>query len=94
MEFLAWLYAYTKDEEVFSYKGEDILKHFVMLSKSTYERNKEIAEKFGVVVTEVKAFPTNGGWMIIDKYTKHMLEKDLKESDVDPLCKKMNYIRK
>ncbi len=72
---------------------EDLFKSFIMLSKQTYERNKSIAELFGVVITKVKCFPTDKGWMIVDKHTKHVLEKGLKESEVDIVCLKQNYIR-
>lgn len=59
------------------------------------QHNKAIAELFGVVVTKVKAFPnSSGNWMIIDKYTKHLLHKNLKnEYEVDLLCKKNNYVK-
>jgi hypothetical protein len=59
------------------------------------QHNKTIASLFGVVVTKVKTFPTSSGsWMIIDKHTKHLLHKDLKnEYEAEVLCKKNNYIK-
>lgn len=80
-------------DQILESQGDDLFKEFVMLSGKTFQRNKEIAENFGVIVTQVKCFPTGSGWMIIDKYTKHLLVKELKESEVEPLCKKMNYMR-
>ena len=57
--------------------------------------NKTIAELFGVVVTKVKTFPTSDGtWIILDKHTKRMLHKDVKnENEVNLLCSKNNYLR-
>lgn len=58
------------------------------------EINKEIASQFGVITTQVKKFPTKDGtWIILDKHTKRMLHKDIKnENEVNDLCKKHNYI--
>jgi len=59
--------------------------------------NRTIAQLFGEVVTKVKAFPTTEsgkGWIILDKHTKRMLHRDVKnEYDVDALCKKHGYVR-
>lgn len=59
-----------------------------------HDANKEVAEKFGKIVTQVKVFPTeNQGWMILDKHTKRVLHRDIKnKSEVDELCKKYGYI--
>jgi len=57
------------------------------------EVNKEIASQFGVITTQVKKFPTKDGtWIILDKHTKRLLHKDIKnENEVNILCKKHNY---
>lgn len=57
--------------------------------------NKSIAELFGIVVTKVKTFPTSdGSWIILDKHTKRMLHKGIKnENEVNALCSKNNYVR-
>lgn len=56
--------------------------------------NKQIAELFGTVVTKVKVYPTdNQGWIIIDKHTKKLLYKNIKnKNDVDILCKQHNLV--
>ena len=56
--------------------------------------NKQIAELFGTVVTKVKVYPTdNQGWIIIDKHTKKLLYKNIKnKNDVDMLCKQHNLV--
>lgn len=56
--------------------------------------NKQIAELFGIVVTKVKVYPTdNQGWIIIDKHTKKLLYKNIKnKNDVDMLCKQHNLV--
>jgi len=56
--------------------------------------NRSIARLFGEIVTKVKTFPTPSGWIILDKSTKRLLHKDIKnENEVDLLCKKHGYLR-
>lgn len=56
--------------------------------------NRKVAELFGEVVTKVKTFPTPNGWIILDKHTKRLLHKDVKnENEVDLLCKTQGYLR-
>lgn len=79
----------------FEGKDSDLVEEFIFQGvRKNQAKNREIAEMFGVIVTHVKAFPTeNAGWMIIDKHTKWMLHKDLKnKNEVDELCKKHGYI--
>jgi hypothetical protein len=62
--------------------------------KDHEEFNKKLAGLFGEVVTPVKAFPTPSGWIILDKYTKRLLHKEIKnENEVNTLCKTKGYIR-
>jgi hypothetical protein len=95
----AFIIGWTKNwsdrnqDSILESQGDDLFKEFVMLSSKTFQRNKEIAENFGIIITQVKCFPTDSGWMVIDKHTKHLLAKELKESEVEPLCRKMNYTR-
>ena len=58
--------------------------------------NRSLAELFGEVVTKVKCFPTdgNGSWIILDKSTKRMLHRDIKnENEVNILCRAKGYLR-
>lgn len=62
--------------------------------KAAEQRNRTVAELFGEVVTKVKAFPTDNGWIILDRHSKRLLYKDIKnENDVDLLCKQNGYLR-
>lgn len=84
-------------ELVLNNESIDLFKEQVMnvVEGRTHEElNKEIASQFGVIVTKVKKFPTKDGtWIILDKHTKRLLHKDIKnENEVDLLCKKHNYV--
>lgn len=81
-----------------SERSSDLFNVMVMSvteGKRAEQYNKSIAELFGAVVTKVKACPTSdGSWIILDKHTKFLLHKNIKnENEVDLLCKKNNYIR-
>lgn len=78
---------------LFNANNTDLFKTVVM-SQIESKKNKKIAEQFGTVITKIKTFPTNNGWIILDKHTKELLHKDLKnETEVNELCSKYNYIR-
>lgn len=63
-------------------------------SRVRRHHNEEIARRFGEIVTQVKAFPTDRGWIILDKHTKRLLHKEVKnENEVEALCKKNGYLR-
>lgn len=82
---------------LFNANNTDLFKTVVMSqveSKSKKEENKRVAEQFGTVITKIKTFPTNNCWIILDKHTKELLHKDLKnENEINELCSKYNYIR-
>jgi hypothetical protein len=62
--------------------------------KDHEEFNKRLAERFGEVVTKVVAYQNPGGWVILDKHTKKLLHKDLKnKNEVETVCKTKGYIR-
>lgn len=82
--------------EALEFQGSDseVVDQLVVKANKREAFNKSIAELFGVVATYVKTFPTNSGWIILDKQTKRMLHKDLKnQNEVEELCRKYNYIK-
>lgn len=84
-------------ELVLNNEHSDLFKETIMTmveGRTHEELNKELASQFGVIVTKVKKFPTKDGtWIILDKHTKRMLHKDIKnENEVETLCKKHNYV--
>jgi hypothetical protein len=91
----ALVYKWLGKPEVLEFQGSDqeLFQEFVYKAVN-HETNRKVAEQFGVVVTLVKTFPTDSGWMILDKHTKRMLHKGLKnENEVNELCRSRNYVR-
>ena len=93
-----WNLTTVERERIIDINYQDLFKaNFMPLveGKEKEQYNKNIAELFGVVITKVKTFPTSDGtWIILDKHTKKILHKNLKnENEVDLLCSKNNYIR-
>lgn len=72
---------------------QSIIERFIYRAV-VHETNKEVAELFGKIVTQVKVFPTeNQGWMILDRHTKRVLHKGLKnKNEADELCQKHGYV--
>lgn len=76
----------------------DIFHRDVMLNvegRVHEDYNRRLAKLFGEIVTKVKTFPTSdGSWIILDKHTKRLLHKDVKnENEVNTLCKTNGYVR-
>lgn len=71
---------------------QSIIEQFIYRAVD-HETNRKIAEQFGKIITQVKVFPTeNQGWMILDKHTKRVLHRDIKnKSEVAELCQKHGY---
>jgi hypothetical protein len=91
----ALLFKWLGNPEILDFPGTDqeLFQEFVYKAVN-HEANRKVAEQFGVIVTQVKAFPTDSGWMILDKHTKRPLHKGVKnENEVMLLCQKHNYVR-
>lgn len=93
-----WNLTMEEREGLFDITNTDLFNNVfwpLIESKKKEQYNKTIAELFGTVITKVKAFPVKDGtWTIIDKHTKYMLHKDIKnENEVNLLCNKNNYVR-
>jgi hypothetical protein len=93
-----WNLTTIEQDKCFDINNSDLFRATIMPLVEGREReqfNKKIALLFGEVVTKVKTFPTSDGtWIILDKHTKRLLHKDIKnENDVDLLCKQNGYIR-
>jgi len=91
----AFLYAWLQNPEVLDFQGTDqeLIEKYIYKSVD-HSINRELASRFGAITTQVRWFPTESGWMIIDKHTKRMLHKGLKnENEVADLCRKHNYFK-
>lgn len=71
---------------------QSIIERFIYRAVD-HETNRKIAEQFGKIITQVKVFPTEDqGWMILDKHTKRVLHRDIKnKNEVAELCQKHGY---
>lgn len=93
----AFLLGWFKKPEILEFQGtgSELVEEYVVRASKQHLENRKVAELFGVVVTKVKTFPTEkDGWMILDKSTKRLLHKGIKnQNEVDELCRKHNYIK-
>lgn len=57
-------------------------------------QNRAIAALFGKVVTEVRTFQNGDTWVVLDKYTKKCLAKNVpNEREVEYLCRQNGWTR-
>lgn len=90
----AFVFKWLNLPEVLDFQGgpQQVVEHFIYKGVN-HEQNRKLAEQFGIIVTQVKVFPTDSGWMILDRHTKRPLHRGLKnKQEVDELCRKYNYV--
>lgn len=91
----AFVYGWVKNPEILDFEGDNSsLVEAYIFRGINHDTNREVAEKFGVIVTKVKVFPTDSGWMILDLHINRPLHRGLKnELEANELCQKHKYIR-
>lgn len=90
----AFVFKWLNNPMVLDFSGtsQQVVERFIYQAVD-HEANRKVAEKFGTIITQVKVFPTDSGWMIQDRFTKRPLHKGLKnKQEVDELCRKCNYV--